>query len=367
MASDRVKEAVNRFNNKHLHRNRADLNWEEKGEETKMGKNDTSTSLEHRNQGGQLWDSMKKVAFVLGTGLLMFASFRNTVTWHLQHFWGASGDFWQAQWVKLHNYYGGNELAIYCLGSMLIPGLSFWIPNALLIKIDLTRKPNFITRYKIQPEKNNPVDPGKMKHTVKNAFFTQVFISIPMVLLMYPFMQWRGNPCGIELPTFQWVLLELTIFSLSEEVLFYYSHRMFHHPSIYKHFHKIHHEWTAPVGVVSHNIHPLEHIISIMLPVMIGPMLMGSHLVTITLWFSLALIFATITHCGFYLPFLPYSEYHDFHHLKSNQCYGVLGIVDWLHGTDLVFKQTKAYNRQILLQGFSPLTENLPEPTKKLD
>lgn len=308
---------------------------------------------------------MKKTAFVLGTGLLTFAAFRNTVTWHLQRFWGASGDFWQAQWGKLHSYYGGNELALYCLGAMAIPSLSFWMYNAVLMMIDLTGKPSIFTRYRIQPGKNDPVEPGKLKHAVKVVLFNQVFLSCPMVLLMYPFMQWRGNPCGTELPTFHWVLLELSVFALVEEILFYYSHRLFHHPSIYKHVHKQHHEWTAPVGVVSLYAHPLEHILSNMLPSMVGPMLMGSHVATIMLWFCLALITTTISHCGYHLPFLPSPEFHDFHHLKFNQCYGVLGVLDRLHGTDLVFKQTKAYDRHILLLNFTPLTQSIPELTKK--
>ena len=29
---------------------------------------------------------------------------------------------------------------------------------------------------------------------------------------------------------------------------------------------------------------------------------------------------------------------HDFHHLKFNQCYGVLGVLDYLHGTDQQFR-----------------------------
>ncbi|XP_069825089.1 fatty acid hydroxylase domain-containing protein 2 [Dendropsophus ebraccatus] len=332
-----------------------------------MGKSETTALPERRAQDGQVWDSVKKTAFVLGTGLLTFAAFRNTLTWHLQRFWGASGDFWQALWGRLHDYYGGNELALFCLGAIIIPVLSFWVYNAVLMVIDLTGKPNFITQYRIQLGKNDPVDPEKLRHAVKVVVFNQIFLSFPMVFLMYPFMKWRGNPCGTELPTFHWVLLELTVFVLVEEILFYYSHRLFHHPSIYKHVHKQHHEWTAPVGVVSMYAHPLEHIFSNMLPSMVGPMLMGSHVATIMLWFCLALITTTISHCGYHLPLLPSPEFHDFHHLKFNQCYGVLGVFDRLHGTDQIFKQTKAYERHVLLLNLTPLSQSIPEPPKKTE
>lgn len=35
---------------------------------------------------------------------------------HLQRFWGASGDFWQTQWTKLHQALGGNEATLFFIG-----------------------------------------------------------------------------------------------------------------------------------------------------------------------------------------------------------------------------------------------------------
>ncbi|MGH0165945.1 UNVERIFIED_CONTAM: hypothetical protein FKN15_049852 [Acipenser sinensis] len=102
-----------------------------------------------------------------------------------------------------------------------------------------------------------------------------------------------------------------------------------------------------------------------MLPPMLGPMLMGSHVATTTLWFCVALVITSISHCGYHLPFLPSPEFHDFHHLKFNQCYGVLGVLDRLHGTDTVFKKTKAYERHTLLLNLTPLSESIPDTSKQ--
>eukprot|EP00061_Rhincodon_typus_P012126 g37663.t1 len=103
-----------------------------------------------------VWDSVKKAAFILGSGLFVFAAFRNTVTWHLQQFWGASGDFWQSQWGKAHSYFQGNEWVLFFLGTMVIPTMSFWILNSLLLIVDATGKPQLITRYRIQRGRNDP-------------------------------------------------------------------------------------------------------------------------------------------------------------------------------------------------------------------
>lgn len=45
----------------------------------------------------------------------------------------------------------------------------------------------------------------------------------------------------------------------------------------------------------------------------------------------------------------------------------MLGVLDHLHGTDLMFKQSKAYERHVILLGFTPLSESIPDPPKKLE
>ncbi|KAM9331779.1 fatty acid hydroxylase domain-containing protein 2 [Pholidichthys leucotaenia] len=314
---------------------------------------------------GELWDSVKKAAVVVGSGILFLAAFGNSLTWHLQRFWGASGDFWQKLWTKLYLAFEGYDAALFFLGTMLAPTVAFWGSNALLLLVDITGKPSFITRYRIQVDKNNPVDLVKLRQALKTVLFNHFFISGVVTVVVYYVMSWRGDPCGPELPTFHWALTELAFFSLLEEILFYYSHRLFHHPSLYKLYHKQHHEWTAPVGIIAIYAHPLEHVLSNLLPVVIGPVILGSHISTTSMWYCIALISTTISHCGYHLPFLPSPEYHDFHHLRFNQCYGVFGVLDRLHGTDSKFRETKQYERHILLTSLTPLTESIPDSPKK--
>ena len=97
-----------------------------------------------------------------------------------------------------------------------------------------------------------------------------------------------------------------------QELLF----RLFHHPLLYKYIHKQHHEWTAPVGLVAVYAHPLEHLVANLLPLVAGPVLLGSHLAVTWLWFIIATFVTVVSHSGYHLPFLPSPEFHDFHHLK---------------------------------------------------
>lgn len=47
-------------------------------------------------------------------------------------------------------------------GTMLVPMVVLWGFNALLLLADTTGKPSFITRYRIQADKNDPVGFGSL-------------------------------------------------------------------------------------------------------------------------------------------------------------------------------------------------------------
>lgn len=64
-----------------------------------------------------LLSSLASVLVVISTALIGFAAFRNTLTWHLQRFWGASGDFWQAGWDKLLDGVGETDMHFWVYGK----------------------------------------------------------------------------------------------------------------------------------------------------------------------------------------------------------------------------------------------------------
>lgn len=312
----------------------------------------------------RLVGSVKSALFILSTGLLFFAAARNSFHWHIHRVWGATGSLWQSIWDYTYNdVFFKNDFLFAITGTMVVTSIVFWLSNLPFILLDVFGFPAWLLKYKVQDEKQ--VELPQFLKTLRRVLFNQFIIGIPFSIGVYYMMALRGCEMGGELPTFTWVMLEIIVHTLVEEVFFYYTHRLFHHPKLYRHIHKIHHEWTAPTSIVSIYAHPLEHVVSNLLPVALGPVFMGSHLATAWLWFSLALMSTTVAHSGYHLPLFPSPEAHDYHHLKFNNCFGVLGVLDRLHGTDLQFRASKQYQRHVMLLNSVPLNQQIPDSPKK--
>ncbi|CAF4581452.1 unnamed protein product [Rotaria socialis] len=230
------------------------------------------------------------------------------------------------------------------IGTFAIHQATFWIYNGLLLLYTNVLFPKQAYRFKIQ--KNIDVDAKSLKLCVKTVLFNQVFIMLPALILTYPLLMRRGILWHRPLPPWYQILFELAGFIITTEVVFYYSHLFLHLPVIYERVHKQHHYFRAPIGIVSEYSHPIEFIVSSMTSVIAGPVLFRSHLLTTWIWLLIAVAGTINHHCGYLIPGilstgLANPSFHDFHHSQFTANFGLLGILDRLHGTDKAWRAHK--------------------------
>ena len=92
--------------------------------------------------------------------------------------------------------------------------------------------------------------------------------------------------------------------------------RALHHRKLYKHIHKIHHEWQSPMAAVSTYAHPFEHFLTGIVSPSMGPLLMGTPLCVHWAWYLWLVVQTMNDHSGYHLPLAFSPEFHDYHHLK---------------------------------------------------
>lgn len=159
-----------------------------------------------------------------------------------------------------------------------------------------------------------------------------------------------------QIPSFGMFLIHFFWMFMMEDFVFYWTHRLLHHPKLYPHIHKVHHESKSTTSLSAIATHPVEYFLGNSLASSVGMITLPGkvHIISVAC-FIIFRVFETIEgHSGYEFPFGTHkfvpmatnSNYHNYHHLINVGNYGSLMVFwDSIFGTNSeYFKEVETIN-----------------------
>ncbi|GMJ00372.1 sterol-4alpha-methyl oxidase 1-1 [Hibiscus trionum] len=256
--------------------------------------------------------------------------------------------WWFNYSAKKSDYY------LYC-HNILFLFLIFSLVPLPLVFVELMRSLRF-NKYKIQPKVS--LTSSEMFKCYKDVMRMFVLVVGPLQLASYPSTKMIGIHTGLPLPSVWEILSQLVVYFMIEDYTNYWLHRFLHGKWGYEKIHRVHHEYTAPIGFAAPYAHWLE-ILILGIPSFLGPAIAPGHMITLWLWIALRQIEAIETHSGFdfpwtptrFIPFYGGADYHDYHHYVGGQSQSnfasVFTYCDYIYGTDKGYRYHKKVLRKL--------------------
>ncbi|XP_028762737.1 methylsterol monooxygenase 1-1 [Neltuma alba] len=241
-----------------------------------------------------------------------------------------------------------SDYFLYC-HNILFLFLIFSLLPIPLVFLEIKRLAGF-DKYKIQPKVRLSLD--EMLRCYKDVMRMFLLVVGPLQLVSYPSIKIIGIRTGLPLPSGWEILSQLAVYFMIEDYTNYWIHRFLHCKWGYEKIHRVHHEYTAPIGFAAPYAHWAE-ILILGIPSFLGPAIVPGHMITFWLWIALRQIEAIDTHSGYdfpwsitkYIPFYGGAEYHDYHHYVGGYCQSnfasVFTYCDYIYGTDKGYRHQK--------------------------
>lgn len=177
-------------------------------------------------------------------------------------------------------------------------------------------------------------EPKRIWHEVKYSFSSMaIFAGLSILLRVLTSAGYTQVYTDVAERGWLYLIFSTAVFVLIHDTYFYWTHRLMHHPLLFKHVHKVHHMSHNPTPWAAFSFHPLEALVEFsVVPIVI--MLMPLHPIAIVLFGLYMILLNVLGHLGFevlpsgftkhkLLGWHNTSTHHNMHHKHVNCNYGL--------------------------------------------
>jgi fatty acid hydroxylase domain-containing protein 2 len=244
------------------------------------------------------------------------------------------------------------------VAGVLTTTAAYWLAVAFYTAIPVLF-PAHASRYKIQ-EKNSGLTNAEHARLIALTLFNQVPLTIAVVSGSAAVYFALGGKIALEFPARPEVLWHFVGWLVLFEIGFYASHRLLHTRWLYRHVHLLHHRFKAPVPYSAACVHPVEFVLSYIVPNFGAAMVLHFSYAEILLFLSLEYIHTVHDHSGYFYWWDPFhwlcsqnARMHDEHHRRPTVNFGgaFTSWPDRLFGT---YARREGRGRRVACNGPSP-------------
>lgn len=176
--------------------------------------------------------------------------------------------------------------------------------------------------------------PKVIRHEIKYSIVSLLIFAVVDVLI-YVAMQNGYTKIYMDVGEHGWIYLVFTAIAmiLINDAWFYWTHRLMHHPRLFRHIHLVHHRSIDPSPFAAFSFHPLEALVEIAIYVIIA-FSFPVHLFALLAWQIFQMAFNVLGHLGYEIfpkgfnrhwlfQWKTPSTHHNLHHSKFKGNYGL--------------------------------------------